>query len=477
MRKQALKTEPKRERTEFKTNREMDFFTEKELTTQTGHPKPKWPQVILKELIDNSLDACDEVGTPPTIDICATECGIAVSDNGPGMSAATLDAAINFRIRSSTREAYVAPDRGAQGNALMTLLAMPRILDQVAGRLVVEAHGKRHEINCGADQITQRPIVRDRATLQQTVGTKVELQWALRCNEAGETLWPFAPHCRPKESEFASTIRLLIEGFAFFNPHLTIRLDWFGALTKWDATDTNWIKWTPSKPTSAHWYEKQHLERLVAAFIAHDRSSGADRFVSEFLEEFDGLSGSKKRSMVLRDAHMLRMRLSGLVTGDQLDHGRISQLLTAMQQHTRPVAPRRLGIIGVDHFKSRLIEMGITPESFRYVCKLSKSKNGPAAKGSKASFSHELPWIIESAFGWFDGDTRADRRLFAGANWSMAIGNPFRSFGASGEGLEATLTDLKAGANEPIVFAVHLAQPRIEFTDRGKSALVIGDDK
>jgi hypothetical protein len=28
--------------------------------------------------------------------------------------------------------------------------------------------------------------------------------------------------------------------------------------------------------------------------------------------------------------------------------------------------------------------------------------------------------------------------------------------------------------DEPVVFVLHLAHPRVEYTDRGKSALVIG---
>ena len=66
------------------------------------------------------------------------------------------------------------------------------------------------------------------------------------------------------------------------------------------------------------------------------------------------------------------------------------------------------------------------------------------------------------------------RRNFAGANWSAAIKNPFRSFGATGEGLEAALNQQRAGRNEPIVFVLHLAHSRVEYTDRGKSAIVIG---
>ena len=42
------------------------------------------------------------------------------------------------------------------------------------------------------------------------------------------------------------------------------------------------------------------------------------------------------------------------------------------------------------------------------------------------------------------------------------------------EGLEAALNQQRAGRNEPIVFVLHAAHPRVEYTDRGKSALVIG---
>ncbi len=67
------------------------------------------------------------------------------------------------------------------------------------------------------------------------------------------------------------------------------------------------------------------------------------------------------------------------------------------------------------------------------------------------------------------GEEASDsRRIYSGANWSAAIKNPFRSFGTTGEGLEAVLSEMKAWSYEPVVFVLHLAHPRIEFTDRGK---------
>ncbi len=41
-----------------------------------------------------------------------------------GIPAATIDGILDFSVRVSSREAYVAPDRGAQGNALKTIAAV-----------------------------------------------------------------------------------------------------------------------------------------------------------------------------------------------------------------------------------------------------------------------------------------------------------------------------------------------------------------
>jgi len=42
-------------RTMFETSRVLEYFTERELSYQTGHNKSDWPLVILKELMDNAL--------------------------------------------------------------------------------------------------------------------------------------------------------------------------------------------------------------------------------------------------------------------------------------------------------------------------------------------------------------------------------------------------------------------------------------
>jgi len=456
----------KLERTTFTTSRVMDFFSERELNTQTGHGRHEWPLVFVKELIDNALDACDEAAVPPVLDITCDPCGITVADNGPGLPESTLLRQMDFGVRASNREAYVAPTRGAQGNALKTILPMPSVIDPQDGRLVIAAHGKRHTLRCRVDQISQEPVIDDDAQETDTHGTSVRIEW-MPCLDGGAAAWPFAGWLfHPDDSDTGfdglhcvRRLKTLVAGFAVFNPHATIRLNWFGTLTEYAATDTTFGKWLPCQPTSPHWYEQRHIERLIGAYITHDKATGRDRLVSEFIAEFDGLSGSLKRSKVLDACSMKRVRLADLVANGRFDGARIAELLAAMRAHTRPVKPKRLGVIGEEHFRQTFLAMGCIEESIGYRRALAKEG---------------MPYVIETAFGKLPDHSQ--RVIYTGANWSSAINNPFRSFGNTGEGLETMLADFEGVRSEPIVVAVHLAHPRIEYTDRGKSAIVLSDE-
>ena len=57
------------DRTTFSTSRLLDFCNRKELIAQTGHQPDAWPLVVLKELVDNALDACEETEVAPEVTI------------------------------------------------------------------------------------------------------------------------------------------------------------------------------------------------------------------------------------------------------------------------------------------------------------------------------------------------------------------------------------------------------------------------
>ena len=66
---------------------------------------------MLKELVDNALDACEEADVAPAIVVTVDAQGIEVIDNGPGMPAAGVAGVCDYSSRASSREAYVSPDR------------------------------------------------------------------------------------------------------------------------------------------------------------------------------------------------------------------------------------------------------------------------------------------------------------------------------------------------------------------------------
>src|SRR5215472_6133645 len=91
--------QPRLQRETFRTSRLLDFASEKELIAQTGHRPAQWPLVVLKELVDNAIDACEEADIAPSIVITADRTGITVADNGPGIPAETVRSVLDFMVR------------------------------------------------------------------------------------------------------------------------------------------------------------------------------------------------------------------------------------------------------------------------------------------------------------------------------------------------------------------------------------------
>jgi len=138
--------EQKLTRVAFTVSRLMEFCTKRELQNQTGHSAHQWPLVVLKELMDNALDACEEAEVAPKISITVNpEAGtIIIQDNAAGIEGDTIKSILDYTIRVSSREAYVSPTRGAQGNALKTILAMGYVLDREDGGRDTDAVGDNH---------------------------------------------------------------------------------------------------------------------------------------------------------------------------------------------------------------------------------------------------------------------------------------------------------------------------------------------
>ena len=138
---------------------------------------------------------------------------------------------------------------------------------------------------------------------------------------------------------------------------------------------------------------------------------------------------------------------------------RVAKLLATMQAETKPVPARDLGLLGRDHFESRFADIGAEAETFQYRRELCDIEG--------------VPYVIEAAFAWCpDNDIREQ---IVGVNSSPSLINPFRTLEGYG-GLDYLLSEQRAGDEQPIVLALHVASPRIAYTDKAKSALVLPNE-
>jgi hypothetical protein len=305
-------TPPRLARETFRTSRLLEFCSQRELVSQTGHGVEDWPLVIVKEVTDNAIDIAEEIGVAPVIAITvSTDTGeIIITDDGPGIPTETIDDILDYTVRVSSREAYVSPTRGAQGNALKTIVAMPFALDGNAGETLIEARGIAHRIRFVVDPIRQEPRVTcNRGPSSVRSGTRITVRWpAKACHLLTNARDRFLP---------------LAWDFIALNPHLTLTLDWDGErLVNMDKPgNAAWEKWRPSDPIPAHWYTLERFQRHIVACVKRDidhRGQVHVRSVRDFLADFRGLSGTAKRSAVLSETGLFRAPLDVFFAGDQV---------------------------------------------------------------------------------------------------------------------------------------------------------------
>lgn len=417
----------------LKTDRLLEFFTEKELTTQIGQDKERWAPALLKELIDNALDECEKSGKQPRIDISLTDNSFSVSDNGSGLRKATIEKSLDYKIRVSDKNHYISPTRGQLGNALKCIYAAPFVADGY-GKVQIGTKKTCYCIEVSLDRIAQKPVITlSQKEIERTDGVKITVFYK---NSACllESL---------KSADFyKKTISAtdLLTAYATFNPHATFTL----GEKRFAASNSQWIKWNPSNPTSPHWYNQEQLRDLIAAYLANSH----DKTIREFISEFRGLAGSQKQKVITNKTG-LHGRLSELIINGDIDELKVQQLLTSMQEQTQPVKPQQLGIIGKDHIVSCM-------EKYYGV------KAGTVQYKKITGFDNNLPHVIEIAFGIkTEEHEKEGRTVVCGLNWSPTLGIPLTEF-------RQMLSEMRIDMHDPVCVVMHIVRPKFNFIDRGK---------
>ncbi len=444
----------------FTKSRAMEFFDPDELVKQTEQPGKRLPIVVLKELIDNSLDACENADILPTIKAqwWGDDAGLSrmsVWDNGPGFPFQVLEKIIDFFVFVSDKEAYVAPTRGRQGNALKTVLTIPYVLATTHGLnedmsfVRIESNGKGREVSISLDRVREQPLL-DVVDVETSVrkGTNV-------------TVWPL--YSPLQDAEIRADYYHFLEGYALFNPHaeFTVLAD-NGTISHPRLTEKI-EKWRPRNPTSPHWYDEGALGKLIGYHIAQ-----ADTPLREFLGQFVGLKSTQKRAEIC-DGLPGKKHLSDFEVGGKLDAEAIRTLLEAMQAASRKVKANALGVLG------RVPLLRFCPENQREEAIYAKLTND------------DIPRVVEVA-GWARKDSDG-LRIYCGLNHSPTYADPLSPTHLrgshlredfQGHGIEGFVRDLFGPRAESGTVVVHIVEPTVKFRGKGKTTIVamvgIADD-
>jgi DNA topoisomerase VI subunit B len=435
----------------FEQSRLLEFFSEKELQMQIGHPKQAWPVALVKELIDNSLDACETANLSPDIEVIVEKDSISVKDNGPGLPEKTLERSLDYLVRVSDKNFYVSPTRGQLGNALKCVYAAPFVAEGEHGLVEVMTRGKTYRIDVKLNHLVQEPEL----TLSQEAGfvknsTLVKMHWPGIAGYLAER------HAVDFYNSYPS-IRDIVSGFACFNPHLTIRLHGGpGGDLEIKRAKRDWQKFKPDEPTSPHWYTADRLKALIGAYLKTDIENGRRRTIREFVSEFRGLSGTAKQKTVTEAAGLSGAYLADLLDKDQIRLDQVASLLAAMTGESRAIKPIALGVVGEDHIKDHMVRQhGVQPESIKY------KKVADVVKGGLPSGVGVCLWDPQRGLEACQCHCRTQLEPDAQKSHHRtlkAVGRESRRPSRSGRSV------------------VHLACPVMPFADRGKTVLALLED-
>jgi hypothetical protein len=427
-------------RTAFSFSRDLEFATEPELAKRMGCSRQLSLRAAVKELIDNSLDAVEEANEHwPEVAVDVDGVGFTVTDNGPGMSPELVEQLCIRSQRTSSREAYAAPDRGAQGNALQVIIALPLGLGCDQAITTITSRGVEHRITLRVNRLEQRidleRVERPHRSVQ--VGTTVAMSW---------------PHGLNVDA--VAAIGALLDQHAHLNPHarLELRAPSFGMARTWAARGAL-TKWTPGRPVPAHWYAPDRFEHRVLLEIKRDPKIT----VAQFLGGFKGLTSRTLRSQVAAAADLSYQPLTTLLdgSGTGLDHRCARALLDAMQDASRPPKHSVLGAIGKEAFAAwAAANHASSPPQFL------------AYDTADAVVDDGVPVRWEIGVAHLPG--LEQRRLLAGHNFSPAI---------LPDQLAADVLGYAGwhfGANQPITLFLHRITPARQTIDYGKAKLGLG---
>jgi len=255
--------------TEFKEHSVADFF--KKNRQMLGlYGKQRTLTTIVHELVTNSLDACEEAGILPDIEVKISEMGdeyyeIGVIDNGPGIPEEKIGSALG-KLLAGTKFHRLVQTRGQQGIGVSGIILFSQITTGKPTKVISGTNtGKTISLEISIDSKTNSPKITDKHYLDKkfrglAIRSKFkEIQYKKGQNSVDEYL----------------------RRTAISNPHATIKFeDPFQEVTEYIRT----VKVLPKIPTQV----KPHPRGVtVDEMVSLARYTPARKVSSYLMQAFD----------------------------------------------------------------------------------------------------------------------------------------------------------------------------------------------
>ncbi|MDD3244850.1 MAG: DNA topoisomerase VI subunit B [Candidatus ainarchaeum sp.] len=211
--------------TEFKEHSVADFFKKnKQMLGLSG--KQRSLTTIIHELVTNSLDACEEAGILPEIEVKLAELGteyyeISVKDNGPGIPEDKVASALG-KLLAGTKFHRLVQTRGQQGIGVSGIILLSQMTTGKPTKVISgTSKGKTISLEISIDSKTNSPKVVNKHYLENKYrGLAIKCKFKEIIYKKGQ-----------------NSVDEYLRRTAIANPHLTLSFeDPNGEITKYTRT-------------------------------------------------------------------------------------------------------------------------------------------------------------------------------------------------------------------------------------------------
>jgi hypothetical protein len=460
----------------FSFNREFDFVRLDGLRRATGRPAHEWDLYILKELIDNALDADDALWHTdrtrvPQIQVRVEYLRVPARKsqqlfvqvgNRALFPVGQIDAIFATQRYTSRKAFFKGLSRGALGNALKTLLGIPYALrNRVAGDWNPEL--KPFAILCQGNEYLPGYTI-------DSTGQAISFACEVRAGKKldGTLISVGVDHFEQEQPRTIGQIELLAQQYHLCNPH--VHFIWSVEIggQEWTSAYAGDPAWAGkfSGVTPVQWYSPTAFRDLLGALHREhcQDDSGCQLPIERVCRCFAGFSGPERRPAKAALQHISADCGASHLTRDDIEGPAASRLHQALCRASSRFDSASLGRLGPEHVRACLAQaLPLDADALYDSC-------------IDAGDDPSVPFVLEAAVARL---REGKRQIWTAINFAPTYDEPFRSrwLHAAARpddpalGLRGLLDAYGLTEEQPVVLFLHLICPNVEHHEFSKTEI------